>query len=153
MRERVGYPLVESLKDYLRERNLLLVLDNFEQVLPAGTIVAELLAAAPGLKALVTSRAPLRLRGEHEFPVPPLQLPIEQSRIAPQQLMGNAAIRLFVERAQAVQPSFRLTAENAPAVIEIVRRLDGLPLAIELAAARVRACSLPAACSNGWPRA
>ncbi len=141
VRERVGYPLVESLKDYLRERNLLLVLDNFEQVLPAGTIVAELLAAAPGLKALVTSRAPLRLRGEHEFPVPPLQLPIEQSSIEPQVLLGNAAIRLFVERAQAGQPSFRLTAENAPAVIEIVRRLDGLPLAIELAAARVKLLS------------
>jgi predicted ATPase len=131
VRERGGHPLQESLADFLRERELLLLLDNFEQVLAAAPLIAELLAAAPGLTVLVTSRAPLRLRAEHEIVVPPLPIPEET-----EQLSENAAVQLFVDRAQAASPTFALTAENAGAVQEIVSRLDGLPLAIELAAAR-----------------
>lgn len=138
VREREGYRLLESLVEYLREKRLLLLLDNFEQVISAGPHLSELLAAAPGLKALVTSRAPLHLRGEHEFPVPPLQLPEPSLPDSPEPLLQNAAIRLFVERAQATYPSFTLSQENAADIVEIVRRLDGLPLAIELAAARIK---------------
>ena len=138
VRERGGYPLLDTLKEYLRTRRLLLLLDNFEQVIAAGPILAEILAAAPGLKALVTSRAPLHVRGEHEFPVPPLQLPERSLPHSLERLLQNAAIRLFVERAQAAYPAFALSRENAADVVEIVRRLDGLPLAIELAAARIK---------------
>jgi non-specific serine/threonine protein kinase len=111
----------------------LLVLDNFEQVLPAAALVHDVLAAAPGVKVLVTSQAPLHLREEHEFPVPPLDLPSGDMPLA-----DVPAVQLFLDRAQAVKPGFELTAENEEAVAAICRRLDGLPLAIELAAARVK---------------
>ena len=131
-------PLLDSVRAHLRDRQLLLLLDNFEQVAEAAPLVAELLAAAPRLTVLATSRAALRLSGEREYPVPPLALPDPRHLPAPGQLGRYAAVRLFVERAQAVKPDFRLTNENAPAIAAICHRLDGLPLAIELAAARVR---------------
>jgi predicted ATPase/DNA-binding SARP family transcriptional activator len=141
VREAEGRPLRESLKDYLREKQLLLLLDNFEQVLAAAPRVAELLTAAPRLKVLVTSRAILRLRGEHDFPVPPLALPDRGRLPDREQLCQYAAVALFIQRAVAVRPEFAVTNENAPAVVEICHRLDGLPLAIELAAARIRLLS------------
>ncbi|TAM65336.1 MAG: adenylate/guanylate cyclase domain-containing protein [Chloroflexota bacterium] len=131
-------PLTERLGDVLRLRQTLLVLDNFEQVLAAGPIVAELLRAAPKLKIVVTSRAPLRVSGEQEFPVPALGLPDPSHLPATAVLSQFEAVALFIQRAMAVQPSFAVTNENAPAVAEIAARLDGLPLAIELAAARIR---------------
>ncbi|MDX1613661.1 MAG: DUF4062 domain-containing protein, partial [Candidatus Promineifilaceae bacterium] len=139
VRERGGHSLQESLVHYLRQRQLLLLLDNFEHLLETGPLLMELLATAPEVKILVTSRAGLELRGEYEFPVPPLPLPAP-AEVAPRpaQLMKNAAVRLFVERAQAAMPDFELTLDNSVAVREIVRRLEGLPLAIELAAARVK---------------
>jgi predicted ATPase len=124
----------EALREYLKPRRLLLLLDNFEQVLEAGSQAAEWLREAPGLHLLVTSRAPLRLYGEREFEVPPLALPEDGAG----SIEASEAVALFVARAEAASPGFRLTAENAPAVAEIARRLDGLPLALELAAARVR---------------
>jgi predicted ATPase/class 3 adenylate cyclase len=143
-----GRPVLESLKDALRERQVLLVLDNFEQVLGAAPLVVELLAACPGLKLLVTSRAVLHVRGEREFPVPPLPLPADQGPGAPSAAPGDGdvlarasaspAVQLFVERALDVRPDFALTPENAAAVAAICARLDGLPLAIELAAARIK---------------
>jgi predicted ATPase len=136
-------PPIERVKDHLRDRNALLVLDNFEQVVSGAPIVGEILRSAPKVKVIVSSRAPLRISGEQEFPVPPLSLP--PAGVAdPEVLLGSEAVRLFVERAMAVRPDFALTTENGAQVAEIVRRLDGLPLAIELAAARVRLLS-PAA--------
>src|SRR5262249_34290503 len=126
----------QALRDYLHEKQLLLVLDNFEQILAAAPEVADLLAGAPRLKVLVTSRASLRLRGEHEFPVPPPAVPPPRARPAPEAVSQYAAVRLFIERAVAVKPDFGVTNATAPAVAEICARLDGLPLAIELAAAR-----------------
>jgi predicted ATPase/class 3 adenylate cyclase len=131
-------PPVERLIEYVSHRRILLVLDNFEQVVDAAPIVGRLLREATDLKVAVTSRVPLRISGEHEFPVPPLALPEPIDAATAATAMESEAVRLFVERAMAVQPSFRLTDENAAAVVEIVRRLDGLPLAIELAAARTR---------------
>ena len=113
-------------------------MDNFEQVLEAAPLLEELQAAAPRLKVLATSRAALRLYGEREFPVPPLALPDPAYPPPPERLTQYEAVRLFVERARAVKPDFSVTNENAPAVAEICVRLDGLPLAIELAAARIR---------------
>src|SRR5215210_7446978 len=138
VRETAEQSLDETLKDYLHERRLLLVLDNFEQVLGAAPPVAELLAAAPGLKVLATSRAPLGLYGEHEFPVPPLSVPDLKLQPPLERLTQYEAVGLFVERARAVKPDFKVTNESAPAVAEICVRLDGLPLAIELAAARIK---------------
>jgi predicted ATPase/class 3 adenylate cyclase len=138
LREEGGRSLLESLKEYLREKQMLLLLDNFEQVLPAAPVIAELLAHCPRLKVLVTSRAPLNLRGEQEFPVAPLALPDLQRLPATESLSGFPAVALFIERALAVRPDFNLSHQTAPAVAEICHRLDGLPLAIELAAARVR---------------
>jgi predicted ATPase/class 3 adenylate cyclase len=138
VRETGDQTLYESLKDYLRERRLLLVLDNFEQVIGAAPAVTELLVVAPGLKVLATSRAPLGLYGEHEFPVPPLTLPDLKSPPPLERLTQYEAVRLFVDRARAVKPDFSITNESAPAVAEICVRLDGLPLAIELAAARIK---------------
>ena len=128
----------EILKDYFHERQLLLILDNFEQVLGAAPQVTELLAVAPGLKVLATSRAPLGLYGEHEFPVPPLTLPDLKRPPPLERLTQYEAVGLFVERARAVKPDFSTTNASAPAVAEICVRLDGLPLAIELAAARIK---------------
>jgi predicted ATPase len=131
-------PPEELLKGYVRERQMLLLLDNFEQVMEAASLVDELLSAAPRLKILATSRAPLRLYGEQEFPVPPLELPDPKSSEPPQRLTEYEAVRLFVERGRLLKPDFSVTQENARAVAEICTRLDGLPLAIELAAARIR---------------
>jgi predicted ATPase/class 3 adenylate cyclase len=130
------------LSEYLRSKQLVLVLDNFEQVIEAASRVAQWLQAAPGLRVLVTSRGPLRVSGEREFPVPPLALPDEHELMAPETLMRIEAVALFVERARAARPDFTLESRNAPLVAEIVNRLDGLPLAIELAAARIRILSL-----------
>jgi predicted ATPase len=132
-----GAPMLADVKSYLRPRRLLLVLDNFEQVRAAAPLVADLLTEAPGLAVLVTSRMVLRLSGEHEFPVATLPVPPAASRDVAD--VGQyAAVRLFVDRAQATLAGFELTDANAGDVAEICRRLDGLPLAIELAAARVR---------------
>jgi predicted ATPase/class 3 adenylate cyclase len=137
VRETGEQPLDESLKDYLSERRMFLLLDNFEQVLDAAPQVTELLAEAPGLKVLATSRAPLGLYGEHVFPVPPLTLPDLKRPPPLERLTQYEAVGLFVERARALKPDFKVTSESAPAVAEICVRLDGLPLAIELAAARI----------------
>jgi predicted ATPase/class 3 adenylate cyclase len=129
-------PPRERLLQHFRDRRALLVMDNFEQVLPAATLVADLIRACPGLKVIASSRGPLRISGEQEMPVPPLRLPDPG---APAERMSQyEAVRLFIERAVAVKPGFEVTNENAPAVAEICARLDGLPLAIELAAARVK---------------
>jgi predicted ATPase len=130
--------LLQSLKEYLYNKNLLLVLDNFEQVLPAGIMLNELLQTAPALKILVTSRAPLQVRGEYEFSIQPLELPDENENLNIDELYRFPSVQLFVERAQSAQSGFSLTEENAKEVTEIVKRLDGLPLAIELAAARIK---------------
>ena len=136
--EAPGRLVLEALRDHLRDRRLLLVADNFEQVTEAGAVVEELLAAAPGLTVLATSRVALSLRGEQELVVPPLALPDPARPPDPEALGRSDAVRLFVERAQAVRPSFELTEENAQAVAGICARLDGLPLAIELAATRTK---------------
>ena len=133
--------LFDSLKAFLRDRHILLLIDNFEQVISAAPLLTEVLGACAGLRMLVTSRETLRLRGEHEFPLSPLEL--SNLALMPEQLSVEAllqypGIALFVERAQASQPDFRLTADNAAAVAEVCARLDGLPLAIELAAARIK---------------
>src|SRR5687767_8801154 len=138
VRETGEQPLDETLKDYLSERRMLLVLDNFEQVLGAAPAVTELLAVAPGLKVLATSRTSLRLYGEHVYPVPPLSLPDLKLQPPLERLTQYEAVGLFVERARALKPDFEVTNESAPAVAEICVRLDGLPLAIELAAARIK---------------
>jgi predicted ATPase len=131
-------PLTASLRSFLAGKQLLLLLDNFEHVLPAAVSLPELLVVAPQLKILVTSRAALQLSGEHEFPVPPLGLPDDVTSAPLDQLLAAPAVALFVQRAQAVRPDFQVTAETAPIIAEICRRLDGLPLAIELAAARTK---------------
>ncbi len=138
VREAEGRPLLKSLKGYLREKQMLLVLDNFEQVTEAAPVVSDLLTAAPRLKVLAISRALLRVRGEHNHPVPPLTLPDPGEWPPVERLLQVEAVQLFVERARAVKTDFAITVENGPAVAEICTRLDGLPLAIELAAARVR---------------
>jgi predicted ATPase len=131
-------PLEDILTEYLGRRELLLVLDNFEQVLEAAPLTAELLSAAPRMNLLITSRAVLCVYGEQEYPVPPLALP-NPGRLPPVEMLERyEAVRLFAERARAVKPDFVLDDQNAPAVAEICARLDGLPLAIELAAARTR---------------
>jgi predicted ATPase len=138
LRESGSQPPLEDLKSYLHTKRLLLILDNFEQVTEAAPLVAELLGAAPGIQVLVTSRTMLRLSGEYMFTVPPLSLPEPEAEQEVESLGRSEAVRLFVERAQAANPDFALNQENARDVAEICRRLDGLPLVIELAAARVR---------------
>ncbi|HEX8919949.1 MAG TPA: protein kinase, partial [Pyrinomonadaceae bacterium] len=133
-----GASLLEALKQKLRGMRALLLMDNFEQVLAAAPLVAELLTMCPQLKILVTSRAALHLRGEQEFEVPPLALPDLSESASAESLAQYAAIALFVERATSIQPEFILTDENARAVAEVCIRLDGLPLAIELVAARLK---------------
>ncbi len=137
--EVIDRPLQEELTERLRRRRMLLILDNFEQVTEAAGALAQLLSDCPELTVLATSREALHLRAEHVFPVPPLALPPADSGHATALQAGSyEAVELFVDRAQAVRPDFRLTDDNAPAVVEICLRLDGLPLAIELAAARLR---------------
>lgn len=138
VREQGTTPISTLLKDSLSSKKLLLLLDNFEQVVSAGPFVTEILAAAPGVKALVTSRAALRVSGEQEYPVPPMTAPDPERVSSPAGLTGYEAVELFVQRAQAVKPDFGLSEANAHTVAEICWRLDGLPLAIELAAARIR---------------
>ena len=133
-----GRPLLENVKDYLRDKQMLLVMDNFEQLVSAAPIVAELLAAAPQLKIITSSRIALNLHGEREFPVPPLELPQAEDESAWESLIKNESVILFVERARTAHPNFALTKDNASSIAEICRRLDGLPLALELAAARIK---------------
>ncbi len=136
--EATGKPIIESLKDYLKDKQVLLVLDNFEHLVEAAGAVDALLKAVPGLKVLATSRTSLHLYGEREYPVPPFSLPDIQHLPSLERLTQYEAVRLFIERAQDVRPDFAVTNDNAPAVAEICVRLDGLPLAIELAAARTK---------------
>ena len=140
-KERDGARVPGEVVEALFDKQLLLVLDNFEHVLEAAPAITALLEACPGLKVLVTSRAPLRVRGEQEFAVPPLRLPDRGRSLDPTTLSQFDAVRLFAERARSVEPHFSLTDLNAAAVAEICRRLDGLPLAMELAAARIRLLS------------
>ncbi len=133
-----GTPLEDVLRQQLRDRELLLVLDNFEQVISAADEIADLINHAPRLKLLVTSREALRVRSEQLLPVAPLALPAAGGRTSAEEVGAYEAVRLFVERARAARPDFALTDANAGAVAEICARLDGLPLAIELAAARLR---------------
>jgi len=137
--EVVDRPLDVELADWLRDRRMLLVLDNLEQVAGSAGAVADLLRECPGLTVLATSRQALHLRAERVYPVQPLSLPSVAARNpTARQVADCEAVQLFVDRARAVRPDFELTDENAPAIAEICRRLDGLPLAIELAAARLR---------------
>jgi predicted ATPase/class 3 adenylate cyclase len=138
LREGGGRPPLENLKDFLADRRMLLLLDNFEQIIGAAPVVADLLAAAPQLTLLVTSRVPLQIRGEREYPVPPLSLPGAGAEPSVADPADSESVQFFVQQAQAVKPNFELTADNATAILEICRRLDGLPLAIEIAAARIR---------------
>jgi predicted ATPase/class 3 adenylate cyclase/Tfp pilus assembly protein PilF len=148
-----GEPPRDLVFAHLRDRHLLLVLDNFEQVMSAVPLVADLLTHCPRLRVVATSRERLSLRGEQELPVPPLALPktplrratdetsVEDASAAIEEVRRSEAVRLFVSRAQSVKPGFEITTSNAAAVAEICSRLDGLPLAIELAAARIRLLS------------
>jgi non-specific serine/threonine protein kinase len=138
MKEAGSQALISRLKDFLADKQLLLVLDNFEQVTEAAPLLGELMGAAPRLKLLVTSRALLHLYGEHDFRLPPLDLPDLDRSDNPATLAGNEAVQLFVQRARAARPDFQLSEANARDVAEICVRLAGLPLAIELAAARTR---------------
>lgn len=138
VKETGGKPILEVLKEFLHEKQMLLVADNFEQILSAAPGLAELVKSAPELKILVTSRARLHLNAACEFVVPPLTVPESAAQISLDELAENESVRLFIERARAVNPNFSLSEENANSVAEICLRLDGLPLAIELAAARVR---------------
>ncbi|MEO5952627.1 MAG: AAA family ATPase, partial [Chloroflexia bacterium] len=131
-------PQETQLMERLSGQKRLLVLDNFEQIMEAAPKIVRLLGACPQLKALVTSREPLHLYGEYEFPVPPMSLPDIERLPDLEGLAQYEAVRLFIERAVAVQPSFSVTNATAPAVAAICHKLDGLPLAIELAAARVK---------------
>jgi predicted ATPase/class 3 adenylate cyclase/Tfp pilus assembly protein PilF len=142
--ESAGRSILEGLKDYLKGKSLLLLLDNFEQVIGAASLVAELLTECAELKILVTSREELHISGERGYPVSPLSVPDLTQLPSVESLSQYAAVELFVQRAQAVKPDFYLTNESAPAVAEICSRLDGLPLAIELAAARIKVLPPPA---------
>ena len=139
--EIIDRPLLEELTNYLRNRHMLLVLDNFEQVTEAAAVVAQLLGDCPKLSILATSREALHVRAEHVFPVSPLTLPPVDAKQTARQVEEYEAVQLFVDRARAARPDFQLTDGNAAAVAEICHRLDGLPLAIELAAARLRLLS------------
>jgi len=160
LRDDQGQGADEILRAYLRERRMLLVLDNLEQLLEAAAeVVAHLIEACPRIAVLATSRAPLRVRGEHDYPVPPLELPPSTRAPTEEEVVGTPSGRLFVERARAVSPSFEVTSENAPSVAAICWRLAGLPLALELAAAKARFLEpqallgrLDRALSTAWAR-
>src|SRR5262249_44683210 len=143
-REQEGQSLSDAVHAYLRQRRLLMVLDNFEHLASAAPLLAHLIAGSPELKLLVTSRAPVRVRGERHFLVPPLQIPAADDLPTTDVLAQVPAVALFVQRAEAASPGFELNSANAASIASICRRLDGLPLAIELAAARTRVLS-PAA--------
>jgi predicted ATPase/class 3 adenylate cyclase/DNA-binding CsgD family transcriptional regulator len=138
IREGTGQPILECLQEELQQKQMLLLLDNFEQVVTAAVQVVDLLTACPKLKVLVTSREVLHVRAEYEFAVPPLELPDPKHLPDLAALSHYAAVALFLQRAQAVKPDFQLTNANARAIAEICARLDGLPLAIELAATRIK---------------
>jgi predicted ATPase/class 3 adenylate cyclase/Tfp pilus assembly protein PilF len=146
LRESPGRTLTEFLSDYLAPRHTLLILDNLEHLLDAAADVAALVSSAPSLKVLVTSREPLRIAGEKEFPLPPLALPVSGDEL--EDILASPAVELFVARAQAVRPGFTVSPEAAPDVARICRRVDGLPLALELAAARVKVLSVAALASR-----
>ncbi len=139
--ESLGKSPIEALEAHLRDKQVLLLLDNFEQVVDAAPLVVGLLTAAPRVKALVTSRTWLHVSGEHELAVQPLATRTARSTF--EELKASPAVKLFADRARAMNPHFALTTENAPLVAEICDRVDGLPLAIELAAARARRFTLP----------
>ncbi|MDQ4128173.1 MAG: helix-turn-helix domain-containing protein, partial [Actinomycetota bacterium] len=138
VREVGSQPPLEALRAHLRGKRLLLVLDNFEHVAEATPMVAALIEGCENLTVLVTSRAPLRVRGEQEYPVEPLGLPASTRSVGAEEVMGSPSGRLFVERARATSPTFELGAQNAEVVAAICWRLAGLPLALELAAANAR---------------
>jgi predicted ATPase/class 3 adenylate cyclase len=139
VRETGSRPVLDELVEHLQSQKMLLLLDNMEQVTSAGPPLAALLLACPGLKLLLTSREPLNVRMEHIYPVPPLGLPASgYKQLTGEKVAQYESVRLFVDRAKAVKPDFQITDENASAVAEICIRLDGLPLAIELAASRIR---------------
>jgi len=145
VKEEAGRPVQETLLKFVQDRQLLLVLDNCEHLLPAcAELVKQLLQAGPRVKILATSREPLHVAGETTYPVPSLSVPEPRLRLAHTALTQYEAIRLFVDRAKAAQPAFALTAQNASTVADICRHLDGIPLALELAAVRVRALSVEA---------
>ena len=159
LREEQGQGAADSLRAHLREKQLLLVLDNFEHLLGAAAGVVNLIESCPDLVVLATSRAPLRVRGEQEYPVPPLALPSSTHNPTEEEVLRIPSGRLFVERARAASPSFEVTSENAPAVAAICWRVAGLPLALELAAAKVRLLEpaallsrLDQALSTAWAR-
>jgi predicted ATPase/Tfp pilus assembly protein PilF len=138
--EAPSQPPLEALREQLSAAHMLLLLDNFEQVVAAAPDIGRLLESCPQLVALVTSRVALRVRGEHQLPVPPLTVPLRNDADL-KSVAQYSAVALFIQRARGVRPNFAVTSENAPAVAEICRRLDGLPLAIELAAARLKVLS------------
>jgi predicted ATPase/DNA-binding XRE family transcriptional regulator len=159
LREVEGRTPEEALVDHLRAKGLLLVLDNFEHLLDAATEVAVLIEACPDLVVLTTSRAPLRVRGEREYPVPPLALPPSTRSSTRDDILGAPSVRLFLERARAVSPGFDITGGNSGVVAQVCWRLSGLPLALELAAAKVRLLDpatllsrLDMALSTAWAR-
>lgn len=141
VRETADQPVIDTLAAALHETATILVLDNLEHLLGAAGTVAALLAACPRLQILVTSRAPLHIQGEHEYPISPLEMPDSLTPLPTDSLLRYPAVELFVERAQAVRPDFQVDESNGVTVTEICRRLDGLPLAIELAAARIKVFS------------
>jgi non-specific serine/threonine protein kinase len=138
LQDQGGRPPADTLRDFLHHKHLLLLVDNCEHLLEGMVLLSELLTAAPGLTIVATSRSPLNLHDEHELLVPPLALPDSSATLSPEQLLTYGAIELFVQRVTALQPLFQLTPDNASDVVESCRRLDGLPLALELAAARLR---------------
>ena len=140
--EEPGETIEVSLVNHLRSKQLLLVIDNFEHVMPAASILSKLLVGTERAKMLVTSREVLRLYGEQEYPVPPLTVPDWQVPYTPEELVDFEAVALFLERAQAVDIDFHLHSENAATVARLCTRLDGLPLALELAAARIKVLPL-----------
>jgi predicted ATPase/DNA-binding CsgD family transcriptional regulator len=143
VRDEPDRSLADTLADALRSRELLLILDTCEHLIDAcAPLVQHLLASCRGVRVIATSREPLRVRGETVWRVPPLELPAPLEAVAAGQVLGNEAVRLFADRAMAVRPGFALTPQNAPAVARLCRTLDGIPLAIELAAARMRALSV-----------
>jgi predicted ATPase/DNA-binding SARP family transcriptional activator len=141
LREVPGEEPVDSLKAFLRERRALLVLDNFEQIIEGAPLISELLDAAPDIKIVVSSRSPLELTGEQEFPVSPLAVPATGESLDPADVQNYDGVALFVTRARGSDPSFELDSSNAETISLTTARLDGLPLAIELAAARIRMLS------------
>lgn len=143
LRESGDRPLIDTVKEHLKSREVLLLIDNFEHLADAAPVVADLLRSAPAVAALVTSRAPLRVQGEHQFPVGPLAVPDLHATQDDEMLTASAAVALFIKRARAVSPNLPLALESVRAIAEICARLDGLPLAIELAAVRSKVLPPP----------